>query len=243
MRTMATWRLALTLGVLAAWIPLDDHTASAADAPASEKAALKPLQAFVGEWKGVGQPTRGSTRGSWIEKADWAWKFEKEKAAFVFTAKDAKYFSAGRLEPGSKPGQFRFTATLPDRKTKIAYDGDFKDDRLILTAQEPPEGQPARVSIRTVAHGDRLLILYERRLGDSDRYLRLAEIGYTREGSDFGKAVVQRECVVTGGAGTIQVSFRGNTYWVCCTGCRDAFNDDPEGVLAEYRARKAEERK
>jgi len=39
--------------------------------------------------------------------------------------------------------------------------------------------------------------------------------------------------------GTIAVSYAGTTYYVCCTGCRDAFNDNPAKILAEYKARKA----
>ena len=30
---------------------------------------------------------------------------------------------------------------------------------------------------------------------------------------------------------------KGKTYWVCCSGCRDLFNDDPESVLTEAAAR------
>jgi YHS domain-containing protein len=48
---------------------------------------------------------------------------------------------------------------------------------------------------------------------------------------------------VTGGKGTIPVTYQGETYYVCCTGCRDLFNDDPETVLAEYRERLDEKRK
>jgi YHS domain-containing protein len=31
----------------------------------------------------------------------------------------------------------------------------------------------------------------------------------------------------------------GMTYYVCCTGCRDAFNENPSKIIAEYKARKA----
>ncbi|MBS0201628.1 MAG: YHS domain-containing protein [Planctomycetes bacterium] len=34
--------------------------------------------------------------------------------------------------------------------------------------------------------------------------------------------------------------YKGKTYYVCCTGCRDAFNDDPEGILAAYEKKKTE---
>jgi YHS domain-containing protein len=33
---------------------------------------------------------------------------------------------------------------------------------------------------------------------------------------------------VTGGLGTIAVSYKGQTYYVCCGGCKDAFEADPE---------------
>jgi YHS domain-containing protein len=217
----------------------DENTAGSA---ADDKEALKALQVFVGEWRGVGQPRRGSTAGSWLEESDWAWKFEKGRAALVFKAPKAKYLVAGRLEPSDKPGRFRLIGTLSDGKTEIIYTGAQEDGRLILSAEQAPDDGPARISLRTVAEGDRLLVLYERRLGDADRFLRLAEVGYTRKGSDFGKLTVARECVVTGGAGTIQVSHNGKTYWVCCTGCRDLFNEDPEGALAEYQARKEKEK-
>jgi len=215
-----------------------------------DKEALMPLQVFVGQWRGVGQPRRGSTAGAWTEKSDWSWKFEKDSAALAFVTPTepekgaGKYFVAGRLERAEKDAQFRFIATLPDGKTEIAYvGGRDKEGRLVVATNEAPEGWPGRIAFRTVAEGERLLILYERRLGKTENFTRIAEVGYTREGGNFARLVVERECVVTGGAGTIQVTHKGQTYWVCCTGCRDLFNDDPEGALAEYRARKEAEKK
>ncbi|MCB9949391.1 MAG: YHS domain-containing protein [Planctomycetaceae bacterium] len=37
--------------------------------------------------------------------------------------------------------------------------------------------------------------------------------------------------------------YKGKTYYVCCTGCKQAFEDDPEGIIAaaEERIRKARE--
>ncbi len=208
------------------------------------KEALKSLQEFIGSWKrGVGQPKRGSTRGAWIEEADWAWRFEGNQAELAFKLKDGKYFSAGRVKAGDKPGEFRLVAILPDGKTQETYAGTLDDDgQLVLLAAEERDGRPARISLRLVAAGKRLLMLYERRIGETDRFSRLAEVGYTREGSGFGQGTTQRECVVTGGAGTIPVTYKGQTYYVCCTGCRDYFNDDPEAALAEYRERKAKEK-
>ncbi|MBV9126060.1 MAG: YHS domain-containing protein [Planctomycetes bacterium] len=47
------------------------------------------------------------------------------------------------------------------------------------------------------------------------------------------------ECIVTGGLGTIPVSYKGITYYVCCTGCKQAFEDNPEKILKEAAKRKA----
>ena len=98
---------------------------------------------------------------------------------------------------------------------------------------------PARIALRFVAGGDRLLVLYERKGSVGDQLVRLAEVGYTRKGSDFGKGSTGPECIVTGGLGTIEVSYDGQTYYVCCTGCRDYFNDNPVEAIADYKARKA----
>jgi YHS domain-containing protein len=44
-------------------------------------------------------------------------------------------------------------------------------------------------------------------------------------------------CIVTEGRGTIAVSNKGKTYHVCCSGCRDLFNESPEAILAEAAER------
>jgi hypothetical protein len=91
------------------------------------------------------------------------------------------------------------------------------------------------MTLRQVAGGDRLLMLLERpAAGGGEQFVRMAEIGSTRQGSRFGQATGGgRECVVTGGLGTIAVTHNGQTYYVCCTGCRDYFNENPEKALAE----------
>ena len=221
----------------------DEQSRSRAD----DQEALTPLQEFVGTWRGVGQLRRGSNEGSWIEESDWAWSFPDGGAALAFRSPESKYFAEGTLLPGGEAGTFRLVCRTPGDEAKEAvYSGKLDDDgRLVLVAEAADDGDgdvPARVTIRTVAGGDRLVVLLERKSG-ADRFLRLAEVGYTRKGSDFGKLATEIECIVTGGKGTIPVTYNGETYYVCCTGCRDLFNDDPETVLAEYRERLGEKRK
>jgi YHS domain-containing protein len=228
--------LSLTLAVA------DDKPAGEPAGLAGQKVRLAKMQALVGQWRGAGQPQRGSDKDSWIAEADWAWAFENGKAALV-GASTGRYFKSLKLIPGKEEGTFELSAALSDEDASITYAGKLDEsDRLVLTAAEPRDGLPARISLRFVAGGDRLLMLLEKKSATSDLLTRMAEVGYTRKGSGFGKSVSQRECVVTGGLGTIEVLYEGKTYYVCCTGCRDYFNDNPKEVMAEYFARKEAEK-
>lgn len=203
---------------------------------------LAALQDLVGQWRGVGQLRRGSNRGSWIERGDWQWQFAAEGPALEWTVADGKYVAAARLVPAEKPGAFDLHLRATEAGAPAIYHGARADDgTLVLAATDDLAAeQPARITVRLVAGGDRLVVLFERRLGDTERYVRLAEVGYTRVGSQFGKGQSVPECIVTGGAGTIVVEHDGRTYYVCCSGCRDYFLADPEAVLADYAARRAE---
>lgn len=218
----------------------------AADQPpaaVSARQALTQLQGFVGDWRGVGQVRRGSTQGAWQEECGWAWKFGAEQTALTFKIDDARFLRDGALQWNPQSKQFELTARGTKEGESVKYAGELDDDgKLVLEAKQVPESLPSRLSFRQVASGDRLIVLYERRSG-TNRFLRMAEVGYTRSGSNFGKGATFVECVVTGGVGTIAVRHQGQTYYVCCTGCKDYFDADPEGVLAEYRERKAEEKR
>ena len=63
-------------------------------------------------------------------------------------------------------------------------------------------------------------------------------VAATREGESLGTAEKKNVCVVTGGLGKIAFSYQGETYYVCCSGCRDAFNDDPAKFVREFKAKK-----
>lgn len=224
----------------------DDQGNAKQDKAASEaadKAALADIQnMFIGEWRGVGQPRRGSSRDSWIETANWSWKFANGHAFLAFNASDSKYYASGRIMPGDAVGKFTLVGVTAEGKEETFAGTRDEDGTLTFVSTDAAADRPAKITLRNVASGDRLLVLLERRLSE-DRFTRLAEIGYTRLGSDFGQGTSSGpECVVTGGLGTIPVEHKGETYYVCCTGCQDLFNEDPERILAEYAQRKADEK-
>jgi YHS domain-containing protein len=233
--------LLAALGVVAAaavTVRAADDNDKVAPSRRTDQEALKAYAPLVGSWRGVGQVERGRARGFWRESADWAWKLTSDSAGLEMTVKTGKYLKAGVLRPGKAPGAFVFEATLADGTSRTfagAAVGDRK--RLVLTADaKAAAGGVRRVSIDPL-HDTRVLVLLEAEDPERHTFSRLGEVGYTREGVAFASDESYPLCVVTEGRGTIQVSYKGKTYWVCCTGCRDLFNDHPERVLAEAAAR------
>lgn len=209
---------------------------------ALDKAALDPIQYVVGSWKGVGRPGRGNARGAWREQSSWSWKFKEGRAWLTFASPRGKYFAEGTIRPGKEEKTYILEVVDAD-DTKETYTGapGKKKGQFVFTADKPGAGRPARLTFRSVANGDRLIILLEKKLGKT-LFTRMAEIGYTRVGSGFGKGASGPVCIVTGGAGSMSVSYKGKTYYVCCGGCRDAFNEDPEAMLKEAAERAAKKK-
>jgi len=214
--------------------------AIAGDKPDSEQQEqLAELQTLVGSWRGVAQPVRGSAKDSWTEQADWAWDFSQASPALIAALPNGKYFSRVRLTTGNTASEYRLSATTSKDQQQQDYSGRLDDqNQLVILADQPAGDLPRRLTFRFTASGDRLLLLMEKQGPAPDSFARIAEIGYTRIGSGFANVAQGRECIVTGGLGTIEVSRNGKTYYVCCTGCRDYFNASPDQVLAEYAAKK-----
>ena len=240
---MARSLLLVSLIALGALVLADDSPKSPEGGLETQKGQLAKLQALVGSWKGVAAPFRNSNKDAWAEKADWAWRFSEKSASLAVQIDGSKYFSSAELQLGKKAGDYLLVAKTADGKETIEYEGTLdKDEKLTLVAKNSPAGMPSRISFRFVAEKARLIVLLEGPSTIGDGYTRLAEVGYTRKGSGFGQGSTGPECVVTGGYGSIEVSYKGMKYYVCCTGCRDYFNDNPEEVLADYKARKEAEK-
>jgi len=257
--------LPVTLTLLASLVPSqvrseNDKPATAkkptkASTPLNSKDALKRFNPMIGGWRGVGQPRRGSASGAWSEKASWTWQFKTDKPALKDQPKPAvtsvgiryksplsKLIVDGLFGYNSRTRLFTLQATMAD-KTRRTYTGKSgTDGSLVLESTADKKKQVHRVTIRTL-NTKRMTVLHERRRQSSTFYTRVAGIGFTRAGTRLATANIGPLCIVTEGKGTSKVSYKGKTYWVCCSGCRDAFLDDPEGVLADARERAAERKK
>lgn len=211
----------------------------------SDKAALSPLQGFVGKWKGTGFLRRGSARGSWRQETTWAWKFSDGRASLEFTTPQARFLNKGNLKAAKEKGRFLLNAELPRDAGSAFYGGTrTKEGALVLDLLKPGQKgslTPARIKLNLLVGGKRLVVLYEGKNPDSGRYYRLGEVGYTLSGTTIASGTGQPECIVTGGRGTLRVEHKGKSYTVCCKGCLEAFRDDPGGIVAEWKQRKKEE--
>jgi YHS domain-containing protein len=206
-----------------------------------DQAALKTYAGLVGSWRGTGQPERGRTRGAWLESASWAWKLSKESAGLEMTIKKGKYLQSAVLRPGPEPKSFILDATLADGSKRGFTGRDSGKKSLALSAEG--KGAGVRRITLTPLHDTRLLMKLEAQDPDTNAFHQLGEVGYTREGVAFAAGESGPLCIVTEGRGTIPVSYKGKTYYVCCTGCRDLFQENPESVLAEAAERDKEKAK
>jgi YHS domain-containing protein len=208
--------------------------------------ALQELGDLVGEWRGVGRPKRNSTAGAWLEKGEWVWEIKKERVGLRYNVKDGKQIVTALLTFDPAKREYQLDATLDDKSTR-RYTGTFADNRLTLVSLPKAEGTPTdgrihQLDIKQLSD-KRTVVLYQSRLKEQQQFALVAEVGYTREGTKLAEEGVDGpQCIVTGGKGTSSTVYKGKTYWFCCTGCRDAFNEDPDGVIAEAAKRAAKKK-
>ncbi len=202
-------------------------TSDEAPKRAADQAALKPFAGLVGEWRGTGQPQRGSARGAWTESADWSWKLTTDSAALAYSSPKGKYLRSAVLRPAKEKGSYVLEAVLSDGSKRTLTGTIGVRGALALVS---PGGLHSGLDAITITplHETRFLMLLE-----DDKSARLGELGFTRQGIAFAAGDASPVCIVTEGRGTIAVGHKGKTYYVCCSGCKDLFKDDPEGVLAE----------
>ncbi|QDT25616.1 hypothetical protein Enr10x_09130 [Gimesia panareensis] len=233
---------------------------SSAGAPEEQKfdnvlEALKPLQIMLGDWGGT---TFKKFDGfSAVETLDWVWDLQTNPAqpALVMKADKSRYYNTGRLTYLTDKQKYQLTLTDKDGQKKV-YEGEFSvpvqkipgdDDpnvmhstyKLSLSLVEPADEKKHAQIIFNQQNNDRYMFeLYDLR-GDS--VARVDTINTRRKGTSFAKSdsdYGSKTCVISGGLGTSQVSFQGKSYWVCCSGCRKAFEANPEKWIAKYEANK-----
>ena len=213
--------------------------------PASVKDALKPFNVLVGTWKGTGTPdgppAGGQGKDFWTETITWGWQFKGADCWLVATFENGRHLATGELRylPGQRT--YQFTAVAPDKTTRTLT-GTLSAGRTretILTVERTDDAaKRTERLVFTLLHSNRHLYRFETRPAAGGAFARQFQVGATKEGEPFATANAGPECVVSGGRGTMPVTHKGVTYYVCCSGCRDAFREDPEKYIREAAAKK-----
>lgn len=201
--------------------------------------ALEPFETLVGDWRAHGFLEADKLKG-WDEPASWGWRFDDGKiVGLVANFKDGKYLVSATLEPAESKDTYKLAATNADQK-KGTYEGVLKSKKLVLTRQSGDSTLPNQITIELL-HDVRYQMLIEARKSKTS-VKRVATIGATRADVRFGavsKEELGPKCIITGAPGTSTVTFKGETYYVCCSGCRAEFEHDPEKWLKLAKEAKA----
>ena len=173
----------------------------------------------------------------------------RELATVTFTK--SKHFHEGselrhtpeKTRPGSR--WFTLTGTATDKSTATFVGGlSDKDKVLTLVRTDGPATEEQRL-VFSLLHHNRHLYRFETRPSNTTvAFAKKYQVGATKEGVAFADVAKGPECIVSGGLGTMKVSYNGKEYYVCCSGCRDEFKDDPEKYIKEAEAKaKAKDKK
>ena len=196
-------------------------------------ASLEPFAYMIGSWKGAARPMANPLRG-WTETHAWAWKFSKGRPiALTFTLESDKTIAKGQLSYDEAAKQYRVEGTDKEGKP-VVFTGKLDSKGKMLTLDR--EGAPAgggkeRLKLFPNSNLVRYSIWVEDQEPGAPQYKRAIEVGVTKEGESFAagaSAADLPKCIITGGAATMTISYQGKTFPICCTGCRDEFNDNPE---------------
>ena len=215
------------------------------------KKALKPIQVLVGEWHGIAQKSAGGAKG--YEEFNWIWDVRTDKAQPALTMKtDASpHLKSARLTYLLDEQQYQLTIVDKDDRqrelrgtfTEEPTDKPGEDKKQTpqrtykLQLTETGEAKGRWQVVMNQQENNRYLLELSRAQGSS--FTRFDTVANQRQGTSFAlndSDYKDRTCVISQGLGTMQLTHKGKSYWVCCSGCKAAFEEDPEKWIAKFEA-------
>ena len=199
---------------------------------AKAKKALGEVQDFIGLWNLEGLQKVNDKNVAWKESVAWGWKFKGDEAWITVKFADGKgkYYTNGDLKYIVDKKKYQLTLNTPDKHEEV-YVGDLKNGTLKVERADPKTGDVTRLTLNTLAEGVRFQIKVEKQDGGKGPFANAYEMKGNKDGESIAGTVKKPECIVTGGAASIKVSYMGKEYFVCCSGCADAFKDNPEKFI------------
>jgi YHS domain-containing protein len=202
--------------------------AVSADAPKADPKAMEALQElseFIGQWKTNGEDSK---KAIWKETWEFGWKFGKDGDTYILVkVADSKFLTGAEVRyDAAKKG---YAVKLTDKAGKEqAFAGKLTNGKLALERRDDKTGDVHKFVVNTAANGIRLIAQYDVQTGGKGLASTMYKAAGNKEGESFAGGGKKNVCIVTEGLGTIQVSYMGKTYYVCCSGCKEEFDANPK---------------
>ena len=214
---------------------------------------LQPLQILLGQWRGTTRREFQNFKA--VDNHEWVWdlRTDAKRPALTIESDKSPYLKKGRLSWDVERQKFILTST-DAAGTERKYSGDFAepvheivggDDklhrvfRLELNQDAGTEGSEFWQLAFAQQENNRYLLEIAKRRGNAD-FARYDTVSTQREGTSFALSdtdYAEKTCIISEGLGTTEVTYKGRSYWVCCSGCKAAFEEDPETWITRAAAR------
>ena len=218
-------------------------------------AKLQPLQILLGQWRGTTRREYENFKA--VDIHEWVWDLRSNPAQPALTIQSDKspYIKTGRLTWDTEQNTFVMTVADPAGTTR-QFSGDFTEPVHEIVGSDDKLHRVFRLEFNQISNGDRselwqlafaqqennrYLLEVGKRRGKAD-FARFDTVSTQREGTSFAvsdSGYAEKTCIISEGLGTMEVTWKGRSYWVCCTGCKAAFEEDPETWIARAAKKEA----
>ncbi len=209
---------------------------------------LQPLQILLGQWRGTTRREYENFKA--VDIHEWVWDLRTNPAQPALTIQSDKspYVKTGRLTWDSEQNRFAMTVSDPGG-TARQFTGDFTEPVHEIVGSDDKLHRVFRLEFNQIENGEsgelwqlafaqqennRYLLEVGKRRGKAD-FTRFDTVSTQREGTSFAVSdtgYAEKTCIISEGLGTTEVTYKGRSYWVCCTGCKAAFEEDPDTWIA-----------
>lgn len=206
-------------------------------------ARLQPLQILLGQWRGTTRREYENFKA--VDIHEWVWDLRSNPAQPALTIQSDKspYIKTGRVTWDTEQNRFAMSVSDPAGTTR-QFTGDFTEPVHEIVGSDDKLHRVFRLEFNQTDSGDsgelwqlsfaqqennRYLLEVGKRRGKAD-FARFDTVSTQREGTSFAVSdtgYAEKTCIISEGLGTMEVTWKGRSYWVCCTGCKAAFEEDP----------------
>ena len=243
-RSGGSVNMGLRVSIVVVVLSLFSSVTRGADGAGEVPEAFTPFEYLIGSWKGSGVPSANRVRG-WSETHAWAWRFEKGKpVGLTVTMTGDKILALGKLDFDAPSKIYRLEGTDAEKKP-ILFTGtlDKAGKKLTLDRDgKASDGSRQQVTLYPNSNLVRYTVLVSEKEPGAPQYKKTIEVGLTKEGESFaaGSSVTDLpKCIVTGGSATLTVTYQGQSFPLCCSGCKAEFDENPEKYVKKAAMRAA----